>query len=290
MKNKGLGRGFDSLIPTNLDLVEEQFDPTRTEDQNVSQLVEVKIEEIVRDEQQPRKAFSQGKLEELADSIREHGVLQPIVVVKRNGQYQIVAGERRWRAAQLAGLETMQVIVRTLDDQNRLELSIVENAQREDLNPIELATAYAKLKNQFNLTAEEIGKRVGKSGATVINTMRLLKLPEEAKQAMQEHNLLEGPMRPLISADPKLVHEILPKMIEGGWSARMVERYIAEHKKKSSQRAVKANNYAKDEYRLCNAYRAEVKIRGRSITFSAKNDEEFQELLKRFGESDPDLE
>lgn len=282
MKAKGLGRGFDSLIPTNLNLVEEQFDPTSEQDANVSKLVELKLDQVVRDEEQPRKGFSKIKLQELANSIKEHGVLSPIVVMKVGDKYQIVAGERRWRAAQIAELETIPAIVRTMSDQNKLELSIVENAQREDLNPIELATAYAKLKNQFNLTAEEIGKRVGKSGATIINTMRLLRLPEEAKQAMQEHNLMEGPMRPLISADPKLVHEILPKMIEGGWSARMVERYIAEHKKKSSQRVVKANNYAKDEYRLCNAYRAEVKIRGRSITFSAKNDEEFQELLTRF--------
>ena len=158
-KGKGLGRGFESLIPT--DLVNEEFDPTSSEDAKVSKLVELKITEVVRDEEQPRKEFAKEALEELANSIREHGVLQPIVVVKKGDTYQIVAGERRWRASQLAEKETIPAIVRTLDAQNKLELSIIENAQREDLSPIELATAYAKLKEQFNLKNEEIGRRVG---------------------------------------------------------------------------------------------------------------------------------
>lgn len=277
---KGLGRGFESLFPS--DYVEEEFDPTRSEDAKMSELVEIDIEKIVRDEEQPRRNFSKESLEELAASIKEHGVLQPIVVVKRGDNYQIVAGERRFRASKIAGLAKMPAIVRTLTDQNRLELAIIENAQREDLNAIELATAYAKLKNQFNLTKEEIAKRVGKSSVSVVNTMRLLKLPDEAKKAMQEHNLMEGPMRPLISLDPEMIHEILPKMIEEGWSARRVERYIAENKKKSSANAVKANTFVKEEAKLCKKYGAEVKVRARSVTFSAKNDEEFQELLKKF--------
>lgn len=277
---KGLGRGFESLIPTNL--VEEEFDPTRKEDEKLSRLVELEIEDVVRDEGQPRRYFSKEGLDELAESIKVHGVLSPIVVVKVGKKYQIVAGERRWRASKQAGLKKIPAIVRTLNAQNKLELSIIENAQREDLNPIELATAYAKLKSQFNLTNEEIGQRVGKSAGSVVNTMRLLKLPEEAKKAMREHNLMEGPMRPLISAEPEMIHEILPKMIDEGWSARKVERYIAEHKKKSSTKAVKANTFVKEEAKLCEKYGAEVKVRGRSVTFSAKNEEEFQELLKKF--------
>lgn len=279
-KGMGLGRGFESLIPTNL--VEEEFDPTRKEDEKLSQLVELEIESVVRDEEQPRKNFTKESLNELATSIKEHGVLQPIVVVKVGKNYQIVAGERRWRASKLAGLEKIPAIVRTLNAQNKLELSIIENAQREDLNPIELATAYAKLKSQFNLSNEEIGQRVGKSAGSIVNTMRLLKLPDEAKKAMQEHNLMEGPMRPLISADPELVHEILPKMIDEGWSARKVERYIADHKKKSSTSVIKNTPYVKEEAKLCKKYNAEVRVRGRSVTFSAKNDEEFRALLEKF--------
>ncbi len=277
---KGLGRGFASLIPT--DLVEAEFDPTSNEDAKLSQLVELNIEDVVRDEDQPRKDFNEEALQELAASIKEHGVLQPIVVVRKDDKYQIVAGERRWRASKLAERKTIPAIVRTLDAQNKLELSIIENAQREDLNPIELATAYAKLKEQFNLTNEEIGKRVGKSAATIINTMRLLRLPEEAKKAMQEHNIMEGPMRPLISLDPETIHEILPKIIENDWSSRKVEQYVAENKKKSSLKAVKANNYLKDEARLSREYNAEVKIRGRSVTFSTKDDTEFRRLLDSF--------
>lgn len=279
---KGLGRGFESLIPT--DVIAEEFDVTSEVDGKVSELKELKLEDIVRDEEQPRKNFDKVALEELAASIQEHGVLQPIVVVKVGKKYQIVAGERRYRASILAEMETIPAIVRTLDAQNKLELSIIENAQREDLNPIELATAYAKLKEQFNLTDKQIGERVGKSSSSIQNTLRLLKLPDEAKRAMQEHHLMEGPMRPLITLDPEQIHEILPKMIEGGWSARKVEQYIAENKKKSSTRAVKVNEFLKEEAKLGRKFGVEVRIRGRSVTLSAKNDGEFQKLLKVLGE------
>lgn len=277
---KGLGRGFESLIPT--DLVEAEFDPTSSEDAKVSKLVELDIELVERDADQPRKEFNQEALQELADSITEHGVLQPIVVVKKGDKYQIVAGERRWRASKLAKQEKIPAIVRTLDDQNRLELAIIENAQREDLNPIELATAYAKLKEQFNLTNADIAKRVGKSTASINNTIRLLKLPDEAKKAMREHNIGEGPMRPLISLEPEMIHEILPKLIENDWSSRKVEQYVAENKKKSSANAVKVHSYIKEEARLSREYDCEVKIRGRSITFSAKDDETLRRLLDEF--------
>lgn len=274
---KGLGRGFESLIPT--DLVEAEFDPTSSEDAKVSQLIDLDIDLIVRDEDQPRKDFNPEALQELADSIAEHGVLQPIVVVKKGEKYQIVAGERRWRASKLAKQAKIPAIVRTLDDQNRLELAIIENAQREDLNPIELATAYAKLKEQFNLTNADIAKRVGKSSASITNTIRLLNLPDEAKKAMREHNIGEGSMRPLVSLDPEMVHEILPKLIENNWSARKVEQYVAENKKKSSASAVKAHSYLKEEARISREYNCEVKIRGRSITLSTKDDENFRRLL-----------
>lgn len=262
-KTKGLGRGFESLIPT--EMVAEEFDVTSEVDGKVSELKELKLTDIVRDEGQPRKHFDKVALEELAASIQEHGVLQPIVVVKAGDKYQIVAGERRYRASQIAEMETIPAIVRTLDAQNKLELSIIENAQREDLNPIELATAYAKLKEQFNLTDKQIGERVGKSSSSIQNTLRLLKLPDEAKRAMQEHHLMEGPMRPLITLEPEQIHEILPKMIEGGWSARKVEQYIAENKKKSSVRAVKVNEFLKEEAKLGRKFGVEVRIRGRSV-------------------------
>lgn len=275
---KGLGRGFESLIPT--DIIAEEFDVTKTDDAKLSQLTELKLDQVVRDESQPRKSFDKGALQELADSIKEHGVLQPIVVTKEGNKYQIVAGERRWRASKLAGLDTIPAIIRTLDDQNKLEMMIIENAQREDLTPIELATAYAKLKEQFNLTNTEISQRVGKSPSSVVNTMRLLKLPEEAKQAMQEHHLMEGPMRPLVNAQPELIHEVLPKIIDEGWSARKVEQYITDKKKKSSHVAIKVNEFLKEERILSEVYGCAVRIRGRSVTLSATTDEGFKELLQ----------
>ena len=277
MAKHGLGRGFESLIPT--ELVDEEFDPTVDDDK--SKLVEIELTKIVRDEDQPRKDFDAAALEELADSIRQFGVLSPIVVVKIDDNYQIVAGERRYRAAKLAGLSKIPAIIRTLDAQNRLELSIIENAQREDLNAIELATAYAKLKSQFNMSNAEVAKRVGKKEGTIVNSLRLLKLPDEAKKAMREHHLSEGVMRPLISAEPEVIKAALPRLIEESWTARQVEQFIASKKKKSSAMATKTHIYAKQEVKLSDKYNSKVRIGVKSVTFSCKNEKELKELLSK---------
>ncbi len=275
---KGLGRGFESLIPT--DLVDDQFDPTAIEDKKESELKQIPIDEIIRDEDQPRKEFTTESLEELASSIREHGVLNPIIVTRDDGKYKIVAGERRWRASKLAGLATVPAIVRTLDAQNRLEISIIENAVRDDLNAIELATAYAKLKTQFNMGAKDIAARIGKSEAAVVNTMRLLNLPESAKQVMVKEKLPEGVMRPLITAEPELVEKVLPKIVDEGWTARKVEKFVSENKKKSSAALVKRDDYRKEEDALAEKFGTAVKIQGRSITFKCKNEQELKNLIK----------
>ncbi len=280
MAKHGLGRGFESLIPT--ELVDDEFDPTVDEEKETGQkLIEVKITEIVRDEEQPRKDFDPEALEALAASIKEHGILSPIVVMRKEDKYQIVAGERRYRAAKIAGLSKVPVIVRTLDAQNKLELSIIENAQREDLNAIELATAYAKLKTQFNLTNEEIAKRVGKAKITVENTLRLLNLPEKAKKAMREHRLTEGVMRPLINAEEKVIDAALPKIIEDGWTVRQVEQFVAGKKKPSSAKAMKLNTYKKQEVKLTEKYTAKVRISSTKVTFSCKNEKELKDLLSK---------
>ena len=275
----GLGRGFESLIPT--EFVDDDFDVTAKEDKKASNLTEVPITEIVRDEDQPRKEFAPEALEALANSIKEHEVLQPLVVVKEGDKYKIVAGERRFRASKMAGLEKVPVIIRTLEAQERLEISIIENAQREDLNAIEMATAYAKLKSQFNLSEAEIAERVGKSKSAVVNTMRLLNLADDVKKAMVEHKLSEGVMRPLIGADEELVEKILPKIIEEGWTARRVEKEMAEKKQKSSVRAVKQTSYIKQETVLAKKYDANVRVRGRSITITCRTDDELKELLEK---------
>lgn len=275
---KGLGRGFESLIPT--ELIDEEFDITAAEDKKGSELKELKITDIIRDEDQPRREFSAEAIEALATSIKEHGILQPIVVTKEDGKYKIVAGERRWRASKIAGLNKIPAIVRTLDSQNRLELSIIENAQREDLNAIELATAYAKLKTQFNLSSKDIAAKVGKSEASIQNTMRLLNLPDDVKKIMVKEKLSEGVMRPLVSADEKTVKKVLPKIVKEGWTARKVERYFAENKKKSSTAAIKRDAYRKEEDALSTKYNSVARITGRSLTFRCKTEDDLKALIK----------
>lgn len=275
---KGLGRGFESLIPT--ELIDEEFDPTAKEDKDSSELKKLKISDIIRDENQPRRDFDEDAINALAASIKEHGVLQPIVVTKEDSKYKIVAGERRWRASKVAGLDKIPAIVRTLDSQNRLELSIIENAQREDLNAIELATAYAKLKTQFNLSTADIAAKVGKSEASIQGTMRLLNLPDDVKKIMVKEKLTEGVMRPLATADGPTIKKVLPKIIKEGWTARKVERYLQDNKKKSSAALIKKHESHKDEDALSKKFGVAVKISGRSLTFKCKNTAELKSLIK----------
>lgn len=279
MTQKGLGRGFESLIPT--ELIDDEFDPTAAEDKKESQLKQLKLTDIVRDDEQPRRDFDQGALEALAASIKEHGVLQPIVVTREEDKYKIVAGERRWRAAKIAGLDKIPAIIRTIDSQNRLELSIIENAQREDLNPLELATAYAKLASQFNLSPKDIATKVGKSETSVQNYINLLNLPDFAKHAIIEAKLTEGVMRPLTSRDEATVKKVLPKIIKEGWTARQVERYFAITKKPSSANAIKRHQYIKDENALTTKYGTTAKISGRSLTFKCHSEAELKELINK---------
>ena len=288
MAKKGLGRSFDSLIPT--DLLDESFDPTADQDSQASELRFLKPADITPDPDQPRRHFDEASLAELSASVAEHGILQPIVVTVKNGGYQIVAGERRYRAAVLAKLEKIPAIVRTLTDQHRLEVSLIENIQRRDLSPIETATAYAKLRDQFNLTLDEIGARVGdKSVSAVSNTLRLLKLPKEVQQAVQDGRLSEGQARPLIGLDEEFIHDFMPRIIKEGWSAREVERYIAQVKQgEKRQRVVKKNAvYMADAMRIGEQLKAPVDIRvgakgAGTIMIKFKDQEELDRIKKVF--------
>ena len=281
---KGLGRGIEKLIPDDFDPI---FDPTAEEDRKDSTLRDLPLNEVIPDENQPRRKFDQAQLDALASSIKEHGVVQPIVVSKEGDKYKIVAGERRWRASKLAGLDKIPAIVRSIDAQKRLEISLIENVQREDLNAIEIATVYAKFRDQFNLDSAAIAKRVGKSETAVINTLRLLNLPDEAKHAMLEHKLSEGQMRPLVTLTPAQINAVLPKIIEEGWSARRVEQYKTDLTNRAKEggkpRVVKApanDTYTKD---ISKKLGVKVKInttaRGSGdIVLKFKNKEEFDKL------------
>lgn len=294
---KGLGRGFESLIPT--DLIDDSFDPnvafdpTAQQDQKVSELRIVSLSHVQPNPDQPRRAFDEEALAELADSIKEHGVLQPIVVVPFKDMYQIVAGERRYRASKIAGLTEVPVIIRTMTDQHQLEVSLIENIQRRDLNAIETATAYAKLRDQFNLTNDQIAKRVHKSPSAVINTMRLLKLPKEAIVAVAEGVLREGQVRPLIGQPSELIAEILPRIISEEWSARKVEQYIV-NLKQGNQKEIKntgaeiAEQHEARIETLRARLNAKVDLRVNAkgagkIVISFKDAEEFDRIQKQLG-------
>ena len=286
---KGLGRGFDSLIPT--ELLDESFDPTSEQDDRVSDLRYIKLSEISPDPDQPRRAFDEVSMMELSESIKEHGVLQPIVVAPNNGGYVIVAGERRFRASERVGLEKIPALVRTLSGQHKLELSLIENLQRSDLNPLETATAYLKLRDQFNLTLDEIGQRVGgKTSAAISNTLRLLRLPLVAREALIAGELREGQARPLIGLPEDIVAELVPRIIKEGWSARTIEQRTSKLKAeqtdtKKKDPAAKIERYTKEETQFAKRFSAPVEVRSNrrgagKIVIPFKNHADFERISK----------
>ncbi len=239
--NRGLGRGFEALIPTQL--VEEEFDPTAAVASAPGQkrvsadtILHVDPSLVDPNPHQPRQAFDENALNELASSIREHGILQPMIVTEEgNGRYQLIAGERRLRAAKLVQLSTVPVIVRSFTGQQKLELAIIENLQREDLNPMEMATAFRKLVDQFNMTLEAISKRVGKDGSTISNTMRLLNLPLEAKRAVAAGKMSEGHARVILSVPSYEKQLALTKLIlSHTWTVRQTEEFARSFKEEKA--------------------------------------------------------
>lgn len=300
MAKKGLGRGFSSLIPTEM-IIDDQFDPTLGVDSEISKLQEISLDRITPDPDQPRRHFDEELLQKLADSIKIHGVLQPIVLIKKDDsdKFVIVAGERRFRASKLAGLNKIPAIVRELSDQNRLELSLIENIQRSDLNVLETATAYLKLREQFNMTAKQIGERVGgRSESAVLNTLRLLNLPDQVKKYVYSGELKEGQVRPLLKVDKETVLKILPKIIEEGWSARKLEQFLVQYKKQLQEQKDKtAKNlksltkmpFEQNARRIATRLKTDVNIKtsargnGR-ITIKFKNEEELKRIEKILSE------
>ena len=226
MSKKGLGRGFESLIP--VDVIDETFDPTAANDENVSELRYIKLGDISSNPDQPRHHFDEAALAELAQSITAFGVLQPIVVAPAKQGYVIVAGERRWRAAQRAGLHQIPALVRDLDDAATYEIALVENIQRQDLNAIEEAGAYRRLIDDFGHSQEALARLVGKSRSHVANLMRLLDLPQGVQALVSDGSLSMGHARALIGADD--AETIARKVVKEGLSVRAVEALIRADK------------------------------------------------------------
>jgi ParB family chromosome partitioning protein len=221
----GLGKGFESLIPQN-------FDGSLLLDES-ERVQRIELSKLVPNSGQPRQEFDEVSLRELADSIKNHGVLLPVVVTKAgDDQYRIVAGERRFRAAKLAKLKTIPAIVRSLKELEELEIALVENVQRVDLSPLEQAVSIQKLHDQFSIGYDDIAKRLGKAYSTVHNIMRLLNLPDAAKQALIAGEISEGHARAnlAIQDPPAQQAALLGAITQHGWSVRQAERFVASIK------------------------------------------------------------
>ena len=216
-KRNALGRGLDALL---------SMDDVKTE--GSSSINEIELAKITVNPNQPRREFDETALQELADSIAEIGIIQPITLRKlSDDEYQIIAGERRYRASQRAGLKTIPAYIRTADDENMMEMALIENIQREDLNAVEIALAYQHLLDQYELTQERLSERIGKKRTTIANYLRLLKLPAPIQMALQNKQLDMGHARALISlGDPKLQVKIIEEIQEHGYSVRKVEEIV----------------------------------------------------------------
>ena len=238
VKRGGLGKGLDSLIPEGKTVIAEK------EDKKGEQIV--KLSKIEPNREQPRKRFSEKELQELADSIKQFGVLQPLLVKKNGDYYEIIAGERRWRAAKLAGLKEVPVIIKKLTEQEIMEIALIENIQRENLNPIEEALAYSRLMTEFNMKQEELAERVAKNRSTISNAIRLLKLNSKIQELIVEGKLSSGHARALIDLeDEDIKYELALRIVEEQLSVRDIERIV---------KAIKENKTPREKKPLQNSF------------------------------------
>lgn len=227
VSKRGLGKGLDSMIPDKIDK-EKKVEVIKTED-NVSRETLININDIEPNKGQPRKNFDEDALQELADSIKQFGIIQPIIVQKSGKYYVIIAGERRWRAARLAGLKKVPAIIKDYSPKEIMEIALIENIQREDLNPIEEAKAYQNLIKEFNLKQDEVAERVSKSRVAVTNSMRLLKLDERVQQMLIDGMLTSGHARTLLGIeDNEQQYQVAMKVFDGKLSVRETEKLIKD--------------------------------------------------------------
>jgi ParB family chromosome partitioning protein len=278
-KRSGLGKGLEALIPTG--------QPTPTG--GPGGVTHVAIDLIQRNPRQPREKFDLDELENLAASIREHGVIQPLIVSPgKNGIYILVAGERRLQASRKAGLRTVPIVIRHATDQQLLELALIENVQREDLNPIEEADAYQHLAKEFKMSHEMIAERVGKSRVAVTNTMRLLDASAAVKQALVDKKITEGHARAMLSLSAKAQEELLKKIIELDLSVRTTEMMAGKYtglRPASKRRAGRSPNLSDVERRLQSSLGTRVTLKhgkkGGTVTIYYYSDEELDSLLEK---------
>ena len=275
ISKRGLGKGLGALIPEG-------------EESDRNSIVEIKITDIEANEMQPRKAFDDSTLAELSESIKEHGVVQPIIVRRSGNSYQIVAGERRWRASRMAGEKTIPAIVKECSNLEVMELALIENLQREDLNAIEEAMAYKALIEEYNMTQEEISRKIGKSRPVIANHLRLLQLPQEIKDMIAEGKITQGHARALLAiAGEKRQLEVAERIITGQLNVRQVEK-LAKETKPKKKKEKQLNNYQIEidqlEERLKTALGTKVKIYHKNnrgiIEIEYYSNEEFDRILE----------
>ena len=254
---KGLGRGLDALITRGGEEVNEG-----------AKVLEIDINKIEPNRDQPRTDFDKDELEELAESIRVYGIISPLLTRKEGDFYTIIAGERRWRAARLAGLKTLPVIVREFDQRETLEVALIENLQRSDLNPMEEALSYRRLLDDFGLTQEGIASRIGKSRSAVANALRLLKLPESVSEMLRKGQLSTGHAKVLLSLDDeKEISAFAEKASSGGYSVRELEEAVKAAKNNQAEKPAKKgagkgpSMYSNLEMELTGALYARTRIK-----------------------------
>lgn len=236
VKKTGLGKGLDSMIPVYPVKPRAAAEKPKEEKENKAEKL-LKITEVEPNRDQPRKKFDEDALLELTDSIKQFGVLQPLLVQKRKDYYEIIAGERRWRAAKMAGLKEIPVIIKEFSDQEIVEISLIENIQREDLNPIEEAQAYKRLLTEFHLKQDEVAERVSKSRTAVTNSMRLLKLDERVQQMLIDDMLTTGHARALLAIeDPELQWKAANRIFDEKMSVRDVEKMVKSLQKDKKEK------------------------------------------------------
>ena len=269
-KTLGLGRGLDALIDT-----------THVATAGSSSINEIAIDKIYANPDQPRHTFDEEALQELAQSISDHGVISPITLRKdANNRYMIIAGERRYRAAKLAGLQAIPAYIRTAKDEQVMEWALIENIQREDLDAIEIALAYQRLMDEYNLTQERMSERVGKKRATVANYLRLLKLPAEIQLGIKEKKIDMGHARAILgSPSPEQQLAIYKKIVHNGLSVRKVEELVNSTKPAKSKRP--AVSYIDQQTQLQHALQLPVKISGNKLTISFADEDQLNAIIQR---------
>ncbi len=282
-----LGRGLDSLIPTSSGKIREETAKKIVEEieEGGEKIINLPLEQIEPNPYQPRKEFAHQAQEEIINSIREHGIIEPLILTPGlNNKFQIIAGERRFRAAKFLGLKTVPIIIRKASEIEKLELSLLENLQRKDLNPLEKARAYQRLIDEFNLTEEEVAKKIGKARSTVSNALRLLSLPLLVQKAIEEEKISEGHAKALLSLEDKDKQEMFLKRILGlGLTVRESEK-ITQGKRIYKKIEVDPEILKKEE-ELTNLLEAKVTIhkmrKKRKVIIEVYNDEELNSLIEK---------